>query len=86
LCKDRNVASSDIRDRNCGDDKHRARALIITLSDAISRPPRGLRRRGGFLKDASTSIAQRDQSIRMLRAHRPVKAAGDIEPIIARRI
>jgi hypothetical protein len=41
-------------------------------------------RRRGFLKDESTSIAQRDESIRILRAHRPVKAAGDIEPIIVR--
>jgi hypothetical protein len=36
-----------------------------------------------FLKDAPTSIAQRDQSIRILGAHRSVNAAGDIEPIIA---
>jgi hypothetical protein len=37
-----------------------------------------------FLKDAPTSIAQRDQSIRIMGAHRSVNAAGDIEPIIAR--
>ena len=42
LCKDSNVASSDIRDRNDGSDKYRARALIITLSDAISKTPRCL--------------------------------------------
>ena len=36
--------------------------------------------RRGLLKDVSTSIAQRDQSIRILRAHRPVKAVSDIEP------
>jgi hypothetical protein len=57
------------------DDKYRPRTLIIASSDAIRR---------GFLKDESTSIAQRDQSIRILRAYRPVKAAGDIEPIIVR--
>jgi hypothetical protein len=57
------------------DDKYRARTLIIALSDAIRR---------GFFKDESTSIAQRDQSIRILRAYRPVNAAGDIEPIIVR--
>jgi hypothetical protein len=43
-----------------------------------------MRRGRGFLENASTSIAQRDHSIPILRAHRPVKAAGDIEPIIAR--
>jgi hypothetical protein len=41
-------------------------------------------RREGFLKDASTSIVQRDQLIRILGAHRSVKPASDIEPIIAR--
>ena len=50
---------------------------MLSRQDAWSR-------RRGFLKDESTSIAQRDQSIRILRAHRPVKVAGDIEPIIVR--
>jgi hypothetical protein len=50
---------------------------MLSRQDAWSR-------RRGFLEDESTSIVQSDQSIRILRAHRPVKAAGDIEPIIGR--
>ena len=35
----------------------------------------------GGCKEASISIAQCDQSIRIVRTHRPMQAARDIEPV-----